>query len=565
MTENKIKQFQLKLKSEISKCSKVVLGAGNKETNKIVIKITNNSNDSVEFLGRGSKGEISLTIKVGDGPEDLVATPEESTKITIDTPEKWGAKKPNYGEGEATWSFRLPNKVFGDGEAKTIVIKSFESKTDPGEAKLTIAAKISGYTPYPYEDKTLKVTKEEAKFQLLYFKAEPPYLITEEDKEGFHLTWNTVKAKEIILYKNNIRFERFESGKDGFETGKKFIYKEDKPTFTTVYKLVAIDQDDKRKTEELTVQVLKPGWHKIAFPRRGYPTVFCNMNDAKLYGIFKKDGKASLYSSVYPLSVWDLANPDVPEGMETSPAVCFENKLWLVGGGAADPNTISKKVFCLEGGEWIDKSDKVPGEFTARMGHSCVVFKEKIWVLGGMDTTGKVLNQVWSFDSEGNWEQHKSVGWSERCMFAATVYDDMIWLYGGVEDPVGGRPLDDMWTSSDGENWDCYSGNPDKGEGPALLLGEGRPIACTLLVVKDKMHLLGAFWRDASVRARKFVLEDSQKRWRTSEIPEAVWLDQMEGNFKLLSVEYKGKVYLTWIDYSAKDAPRSLSLNMYVP
>ena len=92
----------------------------------------------------------------------------------------------------------------------------------------------------------------------------------------------------------------------GCETGKKFIYEEDKPTFTTVYKLVVIDQDDKRKIEELTVQVLAPGWHKIAFPRRGYPTVFCNMNDAKLYGIFKKDGKASLYSSIYPLSIGNL-------------------------------------------------------------------------------------------------------------------------------------------------------------------------------------------------------------------------------------------------------------------
>jgi len=564
----------LTLESKVKE-SNVTLGDGNRDRNKIVIQIANSSDESVSFSGFGSRGEITLTVFVGTRAEDLVGTAEESVAITIDEPGDWKDKTCKKLDNQAVWTFRLPKKAFQPKDIKTITIRNFECCTDPGNAKIKVGASISGYDDYEI---ILEVEKLAETFQLLYFKADPPYIITERDKQDFTLCWNTIEAGKVILYKNNIKLEAFEENvsSENFKNGQEFKFKEDKPSFTTVYKLVAQDNNDPKNTKEktLTVQVLAAGWHKINFSQYGYPTVICNMDNVKLYGIFKKNGKASLYSSVYPLSVWNLENADVPPisdeddslRMETSPAVCYKNKLWLVGGGAADPDTCSRKVFCYEDGSWSDKSEKVPVEFTARMGHSCVVFKKKIWVLGGYDKNHNALKEVWSFDSDGNWNnKYPLAGWSKRCMFAATVYDGMIWLYGGVNDPVGGTPMNDMWTSSDGKNWNSYGGEPDNEEGPPLLPGEGKPIACTLLQVNKKLHLLGAFWRDASVRATKFVLEDSQKRWRTSEIPEAAWLDQMEGNFKLLSAEYKGMVYLTWIDYSAEDTPKSLSLNIYVP
>jgi hypothetical protein len=164
-------------------------------------------------------------------------------------------------------------------------------------------------------------------------------------------------------------------------------------------------------------------------------------------------------------------------------------------------------------------------------------------------------------------------------MSAATADDNKIWLYGGIDNPIGGKPMDDMWTY-DGKQWENSTGilNENAAEngitGPPLLPGTGKPIGCSLLVLKERLHLLGAFWRDPIIEARKFVLEDSQERWRSSEIPEAAWLDQAEGNFKLLPVVYRGMVYLTWIDYSFikelvdnhdTNTLKGISLNIYVP
>jgi hypothetical protein len=573
----------LTLKSEIKEAN-VTLGVGNKDKNKIVIQITNTSDERISFSGFGSRGEISLTIFVGTQAEDLVYT--ESETITIDGPDDWERTKNRYEDNKKIiMGFELPEKVFEKNEEKIITLKNFKSNTNAGKAKIEVRAEIDGYEPYSCE---LEVMKKEPEFQIYNFEADPPYIITEEDKRNFKLKWTTVKADEVELYKNNIRHETLEEGVKGkkgekhFKNDEEYEFDKDQPSFTTVYKLVATDEADRSKKieKELTVQVFSPGWHKINFERYGYPISFCNMNDVMLYGIFIKEGKASLYSSKYPLSSWTLESADVPEGMETSPAVCYDNKLWLVGGGATDPDTCSRKVFYHIDGSWDKPWKEIKKvDFTARMGHTCVVFRDKIWILGGYDAGHNPLNEVWSLDANAICQKHsedKDIKWSPRCMFAATAYKDEIWLYGGAKGPVNESLMDDMWTSSDGEQWESYKGilNEKGSMGNPLLPGAGEPIGCSLLVLKDRLHLLGAFWRDPTVEARKFVLEDSQERWHSSEIPEATWLDQADGAFKLLSVEYKGMIFLTWIDRDVirnrtepgdTDTSKRMSLNVYIP
>ena len=54
--------------------SNVDVGSGKKDTNKIVLEVTNTSAEPISFSGRGAKGEFSIAISIGKGPEDLVAT-----------------------------------------------------------------------------------------------------------------------------------------------------------------------------------------------------------------------------------------------------------------------------------------------------------------------------------------------------------------------------------------------------------------------------------------------------------------------------------------------------------
>jgi len=56
---------------------------------------------------------------------------------------------------------------------------------------------------------------------------------------------------------------------------KKFLYGNQEPSHTFVYKLVALDatDPDKRQAKESTVQVIQSGWHKMDDFRSqfGYP------------------------------------------------------------------------------------------------------------------------------------------------------------------------------------------------------------------------------------------------------------------------------------------------------
>jgi len=56
--------------------------------------------------------------------------------------------------------------------------------TSPGKAVIEINARIDGYEPYA--SGPLEIEKKGQEFQLLYFEANPPYIITEEGQTGLH-------------------------------------------------------------------------------------------------------------------------------------------------------------------------------------------------------------------------------------------------------------------------------------------------------------------------------------------------------------------------------------------
>lgn len=192
------------------------------------------------------------------------------------------------------------------------------------------------------------------------------------------------------------------------------------------------------------------------------------------------------------------------------------------------------------------------------MGHACVVFQQQVWVLGGMDANGNALNEVWSCDAPGKWTRHAPTAWSPRCMHAATVFQNKIWIYGGVTAPFG-DPLEDLWTSRDGTTWERYTTIPHDAGKPI-----GKPLGCALQVVNGKLHLLGSFRNETTLRSRQFILEEAQQTWRVSEIQDAQSWHQQGGNtFSLLSTEYKGLVFLRSLNYQTADNPTGLQV--YVP
>lgn len=131
----------------------------------------------------------------------------------------------------------------------------------------------------------------------------------------------------------------------------------------------------------------------------------------------------------------------------------FKNKLWIFGGvGGASPDYTKNfsDIWSSENGkDWIQVTDKAT--WGKKRAHDSVVFKDKIWILGGVTTGEKYLNDVWSSEDGINWiEVTKNASWASRKGFATVVFDNKLWVIGGVS--ING-PESDVWYSEDGKDW----------------------------------------------------------------------------------------------------------------
>jgi len=130
--------------------------------------------------------------------------------------------------------------------------------------------------------------------------------------------------------------------------------------------------------------------------------------------------------------------------------IIFNNKMWLLGGYAditfSPSNT--NDVWCSsDGTNWAQVITAAP--WSGRQGHQCVVFNNKIWLLGGND--GSYRNDVWSSGDGTNWTQvTASAQWSGRAAHQCISFNNKIWLVGGGN--VDSK-TNDVWSSSDGTNW----------------------------------------------------------------------------------------------------------------
>lgn len=541
----------LDLTAAVGDQTSVTLGHGNRDKNRIVIALTNTSEEPVAFGGFGQSGRFNVTFSIGSGPEDLVRTMDESVDLAVDAPDDWQALPYKKVANQAVYAFRLPRMVFGPGESKTVTVKSFTCCTDPGQARLQIAFSISDYKDF---ESSLEVKKKAAVFELLFFEADPPYIATDEEKQAFTLSWSTVQAGQVVLEKNKRTLKTFTDGKDGFENGRKYTYKEERPDLPdTEYELTAFDQADasRSQTVKLTVHVLQPGWHAVNFPKYGYPAVLCSLNDVKMYGVFIKRGRACLCTSRHPSAIWDLENDRVPDDMATSPGAGFNNRFWLVGGSSVDPDNCSNHICCydIEQGRW--QENQAP--WTARMGHACVTFNKRLWVMGGLDADGNPLQDVHSMDANGNWRPHDDAPWDPRCMPAAAACRGRLWIYGGCEEPFG-NPRTDMWRSLDGDTWEPYRylPRPDNGD-------LGQPISNALQDIGGRLHLLGSFRDENTVRALMFELDEAQQSW--FDIPVNLpWGQHMQNTHSLSGATFNGLLFLRPLDYRIEDNPARLYL-----
>jgi len=78
--------------------------------------------------------------------------------------------------------------------------------------------------------------------------------------------------------------------------------------------------------------------------------------------------------------------------------------------------------------------------------HTSVVFKDRLWILGG-HPHGRCSNDVWSSKDAVNWTQvTPRAAWSGRMRHTSVVFDNHIWVIGGRDNDS--RYLNDVWRSA---------------------------------------------------------------------------------------------------------------------
>ncbi len=93
--------------------------------------------------------------------------------------------------------------------------------------------------------------------------------------------------------------------------------------------------------------------------------------------------------------------------------------------------------------------------FSPRTGHFVAGFNGALWVMGGFNSSGTPLNDVWKSVDGVNWMQVlANAPWAARGAGNAIVFNGKMFIMGGSASSVGlGATYGDVWSTVDGFTW----------------------------------------------------------------------------------------------------------------
>jgi len=131
-------------------------------------------------------------------------------------------------------------------------------------------------------------------------------------------------------------------------------------------------------------------------------------------------------------------------------AVVYDDKIWIMGGGLWHPQHVARNdVWCSEDGiNWNQVTAAAPWQ--PRLWFSSVVYRDRMWVLGGWSRENGNFGDVWYTRDGKNWTELRSHSiWDNRHEHSAYVFRDRIWVAGGCGDVLDSE----VWSLEIPENW----------------------------------------------------------------------------------------------------------------
>jgi hypothetical protein len=198
-------------------------------------------------------------------------------------------------------------------------------------------------------------------------------------------------------------------------------------------------------------------------------------------------------------------------------ALVFQGKMWLLGGwNPGDrkhfPRICNNEVWCSRDGRtwdlikrntFLDHKFNPQADWEGRHTAGYVVFKDKMWIVGGDVNQGHYHHDVWSSDEGKIWElvnKGRKVPWGPRALHYTLAFKDRIWVMGGQTIPQIAPAKEvfyrDLWASDDGKEWEQIQ--------PKEPLWPQRGMIGGSVVFKDRMWVIGGGTYDTPrVPARK--------------------------------------------------------------
>jgi len=149
-------------------------------------------------------------------------------------------------------------------------------------------------------------------------------------------------------------------------------------------------------------------------------------------------------------------------GRDGAGALVFKDRMWLLGGWNPDdkdhfPHICNSEVWSsADGAVWKLETRQAPWEGRHTAGY--VVHKKRMWIVGGDCIQGHYQNDVWSSPDGIHWDRvNDRVPWGPRVLHYAVSFKGRIWVIGGQTLPQFAPAKEvfynDVWSSLDGKTW----------------------------------------------------------------------------------------------------------------
>jgi hypothetical protein len=154
-------------------------------------------------------------------------------------------------------------------------------------------------------------------------------------------------------------------------------------------------------------------------------------------------------------------------------AASFRGAMWIIGG--FDGTNASAEVWrSTDGLVWTRVVERAP--WSPRSGARALVFRERLYLIGGGVVDGPIANDVWSSADGINWRlETRAIAPEEPVGYTPIVFDGRLWLVGANR---SGRFRSEMLVSVDGRSWAAVAA-PWSPRGGVAAWTDGRSLFIT--------------------------------------------------------------------------------------